>query len=141
MTNRIYHNYANKMLGSSSAFHALADLENDTIKVYLLDAGTHSTSLSGDVDEADVTDIAILASATVTGGSITSGTFDAADTTFTAVPGSTTGEEIVLWFDSGTATTSPLIANFDNASAGLPVTPNGGNIVIEWAASLIDLIA
>jgi hypothetical protein len=140
MANRLYHNYANKMMGSSSAAHALADLENDIIKVYLLDAGTHSTSLSGNVDEADITDVAILSTATLAGGSITSGMFDATDTTFTAVTGST-GEEVILWFDSGVATTSPLICNFDTASAGLPVTPNGGNIVIEWGSSLIDLLS
>jgi hypothetical protein len=60
----------------------------------------------------------------------TLGVFDAADVTLTAVTG-TTVEAVVLYKDTGTASTSPLIAYIDTAT-GLPVTPNGGDETITW---------
>jgi hypothetical protein len=40
-------------------------------------------------------------------------------------------ESIVVYKDTGSAATSPLVAFFDTAT-GLPVTPNGGDIIITW---------
>jgi hypothetical protein len=37
----------------------------------------------------------------------------------------------VIYKDTGTAATSPLIAYIDTAT-GLPVTPNGGDITVTW---------
>jgi hypothetical protein len=63
------------------------------------------------------------------------GLFDAADSTFTAVTGVTV-EAIVLYVkNAGANTTWRLIAYIDTGVTGLPVTPNGGNIVITWNAS------
>jgi hypothetical protein len=64
----------------------------------------------------------------------TNGTFDAADITFTAVSGATV-EAIVLFLDTGTAANDKLICYIDSASAGLPVTPNGGDINVVWNGS------
>ncbi len=66
-----------------------------------------------------------LASKTTTGGSA-----DAADVTFTAVSGPSI-EAIVIYKDTGSEATSPLIAYIDTAT-GLPITPNGGDIIIAW---------
>lgn len=60
----------------------------------------------------------------------TAGVADAADVTFAAVTGAAAGA-VVLYKDTGTDTTSPLIAYIDTAT-GLPVTPNGGDITISW---------
>jgi hypothetical protein len=35
---------------------------------------------------------------------------------------------MVIFVDTGVASTSPLVAYID----GLSVTPNGGNIVVDW---------
>lgn len=64
----------------------------------------------------------------------TSGTFDAADVTFTAVTGSQ-AVALVIYIDTGTAATSPLVAFIDTGVTNLPVTPNGGDISIVWNAS------
>jgi hypothetical protein len=41
----------------------------------------------------------------------------------------------VIYVDTGTAATSPLVAYIDTGVTGLPVTPNGGNITVTWNAS------
>ena len=46
-----------------------------------------------------------------------------------------TVEAIVLFVDTGNVATDALIAYIDSASSGLPVTPNGGDIVVAWNAS------
>ena len=66
---------------------------------------------------------------------VTTGIFKTTGTnTFTAVTGSAV-TAIVLYVDTGTAGTSPLVAYLDTGVTGLPVTPNGGDITITWNAS------
>jgi len=60
--------------------------------------------------------------------------FDAADVTFNSVTGSQV-TALILYKDTGSAATSPLIAYIDSAASGLPVTPNGGNITVSWQAT------
>lgn len=63
------------------------------------------------------------------------GVFDGTDVTFPAVTGASV-EAIVLYRkNAGANTTWPLIAYIDAGVTGLPVTPNGGNIVATWNAS------
>lgn len=69
----------------------------------------------------------------------TNGTFDGADVTFTAVTGDPC-EAIIVFIDTGSAATSRLVAYFDTGVTGLPVTPNGGNIQIQWSGSGIFLL-
>jgi len=55
---------------------------------------------------------------------------DAADVTFPTVTGAT----IVRWIvyqDSGSSSTSRLVAMYDTAS-GLPTIPDGTNITVTW---------
>ena len=68
----------------------------------------------------------------ITLGSKTStlGVLDAADITFSAVSGSAIGA-IILYKDTGSAASSPLILYLDTAT-GLPITPNGGDIIVQW---------
>ena len=40
-------------------------------------------------------------------------------------------EALVIYKDTGTESTSPLIMYIDTAT-GLPVTPNGGDITVTW---------
>jgi len=54
---------------------------------------------------------------------------DADDVVFTAVPAGTAAARVVVYKDTGTPTTSPIIASLDVA-----VTPNGGNITVQFAA-------
>lgn len=63
----------------------------------------------------------------------TAGVFDAADVTLTAVTGDPF-ESIVIYDNTpGTEATKDLIAFIDTAT-GLPTTPNGGDITVQWDA-------
>lgn len=71
----------------------------------------------------------------ITTKTISNGTFDGDNVTFTAVSGNSC-EAIVLYRkNAGANTTWRLIAYIDTSVTGLPVTPNGGDITITWNAS------
>lgn len=70
----------------------------------------------------------------------TSGTFDGDDVTYTAVTGATVEALVLYRKNAGANTTWPLIAYIDTGVTGLPVTPNGGDIVITWNVSGIFAI-
>lgn len=66
-------------------------------------------------------------------GSVAAGVFDAADSTFTTLTGDAS-ESLIIFEDSGSEATSDLIAFFDTAT-GLPLTPNGADVVVAFNAS------
>lgn len=107
------------------------DLLADNIKVTLIDSNDYIENLSTDEFYGDIPAAAKVAeSGNLINKDTTAGTFDAADITFTSVTGDVC-EALVIWKDTGTPSTSPLIAFIDNAT-GLPVTPNGGDINVTW---------
>jgi len=104
------------------------DWDTDNIKALLVDTGTYTFNAAHDFKD-DVSGI-IATSGNLASKTVTSGVADAADLTFSAVTGSSV-EAIVLYKDSGVAGTSRLIAYIDTGT-GLPVTPNGGDITVQW---------
>ena len=103
----------------------------DTIKVILVDTGAYTPQTSVHQYLSDIpTSARIAGPVTLTAKATTGGAADAADVTFTAVSGASI-EAIVIYADTGTASTSPLIAYIDTAT-GLPITPNGGDIIVTW---------
>jgi hypothetical protein len=60
------------------------------------------------------------------------GVFDANDTVFTALTGDPS-ESLILFKDTGSEATSALIQRYDTAT-GLPLTPNGADVTVIWAA-------
>lgn len=112
-----------------------ADLDLDsTIRAVLIDTGTYTYNAAHD-NYDDLSGVVGTESGALASKTFTNGTFDAADITFTAVPGTTSIEALVVFLDTGTASTDKLIAYVDSASAGLPVTSNGGDIIVTWHAS------
>lgn len=107
------------------------DLLNDTIKCVLIDAADYTVDLANHDFLDDVASGAMVGTPQTLGTkSTTAGVFDAADVTFSSVTGDQC-EAILIYKDTGTEGTSPLIAYIDSAT-GLPVTPNGGDIQIQW---------
>ena len=107
------------------------DFDTDSIKVVLVDTSAYTANLSTDTFLSSITSGARIAtSANLASKTVTAGVADAADITFTAVTGASV-EAVVLYKDTGSAGTSRLIAYIDTAT-GLPVTPNGGDITIQW---------
>jgi hypothetical protein len=71
----------------------------------------------------------------ITTPTVVNGTFDGDDVTFTAVSGTVVGAIVIYRQNAGANTTWRLTLFEDTSVTGLPVTPNGGNIVITWNAS------
>lgn len=102
-----------------------------TVKAALVDASTYTynaahqflSSLSG----RQGTD------QTLGGKTFANGVFDANDLVFPAVSG-VSAEAIVIYIDTGNPETSRLVAYLDSGYTGLPVTPNGSNIEIQWGS-------
>ena len=106
---------------------------SDNIKACLVDTGTYTVNLATHQYLSSVSGI-VATSSNFSGKTATAGVADADDLTFTAVSGSSV-EALIIYKDSGSgAATSNLIAYIDTAT-GLPLTPNGGNVTITFAAS------
>lgn len=101
---------------------------SDTIKVAGCSSG-YTANLSTHQFLSDVTNIQATTVA-LTGKTGTAGVAKASNSVFAAATGSAI-TQLVIYKDTGTASTSPLIARIDTAT-GLPVTPNGGDINITW---------
>lgn len=128
MANALYGLARQAFLSQSPAL----DWDTDNIKVSLVDI-TSAYTVSIDVDQFydDGPEANVVATSSNLGTkTVTLGVADAADVTFSAVSGAVSGA-LVIWKDTGTPSTSPLIAYIDTAT-GLPVTPNGGNITVTW---------
>ncbi len=129
MANALY-NYAKEQF-----LQAGLNLSSGNIKAVLVDTADYTVNLSTDQDLADVPGAARVAtSANLSSKTFSAGTFDSADITFSSVTGDQS-EAIVLYLDSGVEATSTLIAYFDTASSGLPVTPDGNNITVTVNAA------
>lgn len=105
----------------------------DTIKAMLIDTGAYTANFSSHEFLSDVGTSARISGTvglTLTGKATTGGAADAGDVTFTTVSGPSI-EAILLYKDTGTESTSPLIAFIDTGT-GLPITPNGGDIIVTW---------
>lgn len=76
----------------------------------------------------------------LTSPTVVDGIFGAANTVFSSVTFAHACGALVMYIDSGTPSTSPLIAYMDSTDySGLPITPNGGNIDVSWPTGA-DLI-
>jgi len=105
---------------------------NDPVKVLLVGTLHYSPAVNADQFLTDIPDsMQVAVSGTLSGKTATFGVLDANDITVEAVP-SQEVDALVLFKDTGTAATSRLIAFIDRGT-GLPVTPNGGNVLITWS--------
>lgn len=117
--------------GRQRFLEAAINWSSDTIKVYLVDTGSYTANFSTHEYLSDVGSGARIAGpVTLTSKTTTGGAADAADITFNSVTGASI-EVILIEKDTGTEGTSPLIAYIDTAT-GLPITPNGGDIIVTW---------
>ena len=124
MANKIYPKWKEALLQASSD-SALTG----TVKVALVDLGAYTYNDAHDM----LDDISGVVGTAQTLGTKTfvGGVFDAADVAFPSVSGATV-EALIIYIDTGTPSTSRLVAFLDSGYTGLPVTPNGGNIDVLW---------
>lgn len=116
------------------------DILVDDIRCFLVDTADYTFSNAHNFLD-DVTAGARVGTATAL-ASITSTvsgnvwTFDAANTTLTSVTGDQS-EAVVVYVHTGTDSTSHLLLYLELSSA---VTPNGGDITLQWNASGLGTI-
>lgn len=112
----------------------------DTIRAMLVDSAVYTKDLANHdfLDDVPVGSRVSSAGGTdyddgvaLTLSDPVAGVCDAADITFTAVPTGGPYEYILIYKDGGSEAASRLIALIDTAT-GLPITANGGDIVITW---------
>lgn len=142
MANFLYNKWKENIL----QFTANNNLSTGTVKVALVDTAVYTLGTQSTTDQFydngtanDVASATVGTPQTLASKTFTNGVFDAADITYTAVTGASV-EALVIYIDTGTPTTSPLVAFIDTGVTGLPVTPNGGNITVTWNASGIFAI-
>lgn len=133
MANAIYPIYKQNLLAGTSGY----DLDNNTVDdgpyVALVDTGTYTYSAAHDF-YSDLSGV-VGTDQRIASPTVTTGTFDGNDVTFTAVTGNSIEALVIYRHNAGANTTWPLVAYIDTSVTGLPVTPNGGSISITWNAS------
>jgi len=106
------------------------DLLTDDVRVILLDLADYTYDPADEfLDDVAGTVGTATALASKTIDTPAPGVFDAADTTMTAVSGDPI-EAVLLYVHTGASSTSRLVAYMD----GVSLTPNGGDIVVQWPA-------
>ena len=124
MTNALYNKGKEKILSGAINF------TSDTVKVILV-KNTYPQNLATDEFLTDVSAYRLNSDQTLASKSVATGVFDAGDVTYTAVTAGDTSEGVVIYKDTGTAGTSPLLAYIDTIT-GFPLATNGGDITIQW---------
>jgi hypothetical protein len=107
------------------------DMQVDTIKIALVDTGEYSYDNAHQY-RSDISNNAVISTATLANKTVVSGVFDADDATFTSVSGANC-EALIIFQDTGNQATSRLIAYIDSAT-GLPILPNGGDITVAFSS-------
>jgi hypothetical protein len=114
------------LLGAAPAINLLTD----TIRAALVTASyTPNTAAGGDQYWSVASANVVGTPQQITSPTVTGGVFNGAGVTYTAVPSGPAATQILIYKDTGTPSTSPLVALITGWGS---VTPNGGNIVITW---------
>ena len=118
-------------LGRDHFLNGDVDWTGANMKVTLVDGADYTLNITTDEDYADVT----AGGRVATSGNMTCtsalGVADASDVTYSTVTGDES-EYLVIWYDSTVEATSWLLVNLDNSNTGIPVTPNGSDITVQW---------
>lgn len=124
---------ANTLYDSARKRFLEADIHwiTDTLKVRLISTASYSPNFTTHQFLSDIPSASRIGpEVTLTGKSTDGGAADANDATFASVSGAAVNA-ILIYKDTGVEGTSPLLAWIDTAT-GLPITPNGGDIIVTW---------
>ena len=131
---------ANALFNTAREGFLLGEIDWDTaaIKVALVRGYTFNTAhkFMSDITGSGAT---VHATSAALGGKTgSSGTADATDITFTAVSANATGHTLIVFQSSAVtgggdvaSTAQRVIAHLDTGTL-LPITPNGGDIIVAW---------
>lgn len=139
MANAIYPHYKQSVLGADANSDLIQSSATIAPFVALVNTSTYTYSSTHQF-YSDLSGV-VGTDQQLTTPTVTSGTFKCDNTTFTAVSGSAIGALVIYRKNTGANTTWRLVLYEDTGVTGLPVTPNGGNIVITWNASGVFTIS
>lgn len=132
MATIVHLDWLDGMLGDPT--HSVIDFNTDNIDVSLLDQTDSGAITNASVDYDEVDGVVVVATTDLTIAAITNGVVTLTGAvTFSTVTGDA-ADYLTVFKNSGAAATSPLAITWDSATTGLPVTPNGGDIVATWSA-------
>ena len=119
----------------TSAMKALVDMGAVSFNAVLVDLADYTQSDTHEFlsDVPAAARVATVGLANVTIGIVAEGVFDADDITFLTANGDES-EALIIYVNTGSDATARLVLFVDTAT-GLPITPNGGNIPVNWNAS------
>lgn len=126
--------------GAEKLLTGAVNFSTDTLKVALL-----PSTYTFDTADEFLSDLpsAIGTAQTLSGKTVTGGVFDAADADFGSIASGPTIGSAVIYKDTGTAGTSPLLLHITGIT-GFPLDTNGGGVLVQWsagAAKIISLVA
>lgn len=133
MANALYPLWKEALL-QNSADSDLDGSGSTGVYVALVDTGTYTYSAAHQY-YSDLSGIVGTPQEIGATKSYTNGVFDGADVTFTAVTGATVEALVIYRQNAGASSTWRLVAYIDTSVTNLPVTPNGGDISVQWNAS------
>jgi len=128
MSNALYPKWKEQI----EKFTANNDLNSGVVKAALIDTGSYTYS-SAHQFYSELSGV-IGTPQKILNKTFINGVFDGDNVTFHTVTGDS-AEAIVIYIDTGSSATSPLVAFIDTGVTGLPITPNGGGIQIRWHVS------
>ena len=124
MANALYDSCRAALLG------AQINWTSDTVNCVLGTSSIYTVNLTTHVYYAAASSGTIAGPVALASKAVTAGAADANDVTFSAVSGVAI-QYIILYKSITNPSDSPLIAYIDTAT-GLPITPNGGDIIVTW---------
>lgn len=112
------------------------DLSSADIRLMLVTSGYSPTDATDEFVGNGSTpipsgDIIARTAAALTSVTVTLGVLNAANVTFASVTSGSVATYLIMYLNTGSDSTSPLVARWDVAT-GLPLTTNGGDVANTW---------
>ncbi|KAA0970319.1 hypothetical protein FPY71_07280 [Aureimonas fodinaquatilis] len=130
MANTLYPKFKEALLSGD------IDLAGEPVLAMLVDTSEYAFDPAHDALNDVPADARIGDPQALDDKTITDGVFNAAEVTFTAVPAGGVAGAIVIFAQGASEAQSRLVAFFDTVG-GLPITPNTGDLIVEWDAAAI----
>jgi hypothetical protein len=126
MPNALYPKAKEAALGSGM------NLASGTVRAILVDTSAYTYSAAHQFLSSVAAGARVGSAVTLASKTLTDGVFDAADISFTGLTAAPSIEAIVLYVDTGSEATSPLIAYIDTAT-GLPTSAGASQVDVAWS--------
>lgn len=139
MATVVHDNFRNAQMGLPGGSTVVVDFDTDDMRCSLFDQTDSGVIDATDSAYDDVNAGTIVheggAIGSKTIGVLATGVFDSTvDYTMSSVTGDE-ADYLTLWRFHATPANGTLVVTWDSATTGIPVTPNGGDITVQWNAS------